>query len=359
MDIDRLLKIMGVMIGFVGVIFFMSGKFILAAIMLFFVFAVFFTAGKGTFNEKNLYKKKLKRKGKTLDDVYDFFKDTETMLGFCWRGQHNGNDAVIFGPSTFKDIVAIEVNGDEFLLTNSNVVETLTAGQEDQWRLEQVVDTTDFKVTPKWFSTFGALKVSTAVLLNDFVKELEALTGGIKSHAPSSMNIYNFFRHDTGENILYDENDNFILSSKISQAPMKIRLLDEDGEELAELHSRKENYNYKDPMSQTFDVYSDGELFCSIKQLKGNKHDTFKISSVNGDFYATSFMAVIKANVSSNYIIEKDGERKAIVFGSVKINFEDAGGWIQPCGICSMDDDYLVLYTLFELFLINASHWLK
>ncbi len=357
MNEDRLYRIVGVLSFFIMFIAIGVGKLILAFIAFMFGIGIFFTSRKGSYNDKNLYDKKVKANDKTLEELFDFLKDIDTPLGKCWAGVYKGMPAIIYGPSSFKDVIVITLVKDEFKFRNVNILDNITAGEEDEWRLTDVADTANMEVTQKAYSVFASLKVMSAVMTGDLADLTADFTEGKRSSAPASLDMFEFYRHNTKDNQLVDANDEAIINTFIKLPPLTVTLTDDDGEELAKLEPQVENY--VDATAVDFDIYSDGEKFGTITHLKGTEKNTYLISTVNGDFLAESFMAVRKANVSSNYTISKDGVRKAVVFGSPNINFEGHGGFMQNNVICSFDDDYLVLYTLFELYVISAGQWLR
>lgn len=356
MGIDKTYKFFGVLAIAAGVISLTVGKWILAFVAMTIGFAVFFTSKKGSYNETNLYDKKVAKGDKTLSDLFEHLKDVETPLGACWMGKFKGQEAIVYGPSAFKDIVVIIDNGKEFNIKNSNVVAHIEASEEEQWRLEKVIDTTDLAVTPKRFSIFAAYKVMSAVFTDDMAKLIAEYVERDKA-APALVDMFEFYRHDDKDDNLYDMDDNVILDIESDKFPLKVILKDEEGEELARVVCQ--NPSFTDATNEIFDIYSDGEVFGTITHDKRTQKNSYTVSTVNGDFKVESFMAVRKANISANYEISLNGVRKAIIMGCANINFGEEGGWMQNNIICSFDDDYLVLYTAVQLFLMNTSHWLR
>ena len=60
----------------------------------------------------------------------------------------------------------------------------------------------------------------------------------------------------------------------------------------------------------------------------------------------------MRANISCNYMVEKDGELKAVIGGSPNVLF-DTIGYCQNDLILSYDEDYLVLYAAIEIFIMT------
>lgn len=358
MSVEKIYRICGGLCIFCGVLALTVNKFIFAFILLCVGIGVFLTGNRGkSFNESNLYDKRVAAKGKSLEDLYEFLKDTETPLGICWMGKFKGNEAIIFGPTAYKDVITIVEHGDMFVFKNANVMELIEADEDNQWRMEKVLDTSELAVTPKRYTIFSSLKVMTSVLLDDLAQLVERFANNEARQAPKVMDVYEFFRHDNGEDKLLDVNDNCILNVEVQKKPIEIILRDENGEEMAKLCCR--NPNYRDPAREDFDIYSDGELFGTIRHDLRAKTEKYIIETVNGTLTAEAFAIIRKTNISFNFEITKDDERKAVVIGSAKLDFGLEGGWLQNNIVCSFDNDYLVLYTLFELFIITSSTYLR
>lgn len=357
MNAEKGYKIVGILAILMGIVSMTIGKFILAFILFVFGIGVFWTSRKGSYNDKNLYDKKVPANGKSLEELFAFVENTDTPLGNAWMGKFKGRDAIIFGPTAFKDIVSIALEKNTFIIRNTNVVEYLEADEEDKHNLERVLDTSDMAVTPKRYSIFAALKVMSAVMVGDLVPLVEGFAEGTRTNAPESITMFEFFRHNNQDDKLYDMDDNVILDIDSNKVPLRVIVKSEEGEELARVICR--NPAFKDATNEIFDIYSDGDVFGSIYQDRKSDKNRYIIETVNGDFVAESFMAVRKANVSANYEISYNGERKAVVFGTANLNFGEEGGWLQNNVICSFDEEYIVLYTVFQLFLMNTSDWLR
>ena len=67
---------------------------------------------------------------------------------------------------------------------------------------------------------------------------------------------------------------------------------------------------------------------------------------------------VRKANLSCNYIITIDGVRKAVIAGNARIVFE-GNNLTENSLICSLDDDFLLLYMGIQEFIMTKNKWLK
>ncbi|MDD5823042.1 MAG: hypothetical protein PUD55_01250 [Firmicutes bacterium] len=357
MNEDKGFKIVGGLAVFLAVLSLLVGKFILSFLMILLAFGIFSNSKKGGYNDKNLYDKKIAKQGRSLDELFYFFENMETPLGKCWAGIYKDAPAIIYGPSAFTDIIVITDDGKNFCFRNINITNNIDFGEANAWRLDNIEDTSDMPVTQKNYSVFAALKVMSAVMTGDLAELTAGFVDGTRTNAPAQLDMYEFYRHNTKDNNLVDINDNEILKTFIRKPPLSVTLYDSEGEEFARTEATVAEY--KDATDIDHDIYSDGEKFGTIKHLKGTGKNSYLIDTVNGEFRVDSFMAVRKANVASNYIITKDGERKAVVFGSPNIVFDGHGGVMQNNVICSFDDDYLVLYTLFELFVVSAAEWLR
>ena len=75
-------------------------------------------------------------------------------------------------------------------------------------------------------------------------------------------------------------------------------------------------------------------------------------------FMLEGFRAVRKANLSCNYIITIDGVRKAVIAGNARIAFEE-DVLTENSLICSLDDEYLLLYMAIQEMIMTKNKWLK
>ena len=101
-----------------------------------------------------------------------------------------------------------------------------------------------------------------------------------------------------------------------------------------------------------YEMFADGEHF---GEIRGKKDINGYIAETDaGTFTVRLFPANLRANVSFNYLVEKDGELKAVIGGSPNILF-DTVGRCQNDLILSYDDDYLVLYAALEIFIMTLN----
>jgi hypothetical protein len=106
--------------------------------------------------------------------------------------------------------------------------------------------------------------------------------------------------------------------------------------------------------SAGYDIFADGEHFGDIRRTKLSGGDAFIANTDAGEFTIRIMPANRRANMSFNYIVEKDGAEKAVIGGSPNILF-DTVGRCQNDIILSYDDDYLVFYCVMEIFIMTLN----
>ena len=89
-------------------------------------------------------------------------------------------------------------------------------------------------------------------------------------------------------------------------------------------------------------------------RFKDGKREGFIADTDAGKVTVTIFPACMRANISCNYMVEMDGELKAVIGGSPNILFESAG-YCENDLILSYDDDYLVMYAALEIFIMTLN----
>ncbi len=359
---DRIQLILGIMLIFFGVVSLTVDKFIFAFVGLLAGIAVIVVGrGTGSFNERSQYDKVIKNADISIDSLYDHLANMDTHLGKCWLCEHKDFDGKIiaFGPSIFGDIVYIARN------TKKNYLEIklisspakLKYDESDNWRFDKLIDTKTVVVSPRNYSNFASYKLVSTVFLNDLVEIIETYIENPAKAAPKEINKFNCYMHNSNDGYLRDSEYNEICRVEKTVKPFNVELIDEEGSVLASVVTTNENYF--DLTTATFEMYADGQHYAHIRHDHKAASDTYIISTDDGEEFVTKcFMAVSRANVSANFVIEKDGKRLAVIGGSPKLEFEDVGR-AQNDIICSMDDDYLILYATIQLFIMAASQWLR
>ena len=101
-----------------------------------------------------------------------------------------------------------------------------------------------------------------------------------------------------------------------------------------------------------FEMFADGVHFGEIRRNADINGYTAETDA--GTFNVRLFPANLRANVSFNYMVEKDGVLKAVIGGSPNILFDTVGRCPSDL-ILSYDDDYLVLYAALEIFIMTLN----
>ena len=101
-----------------------------------------------------------------------------------------------------------------------------------------------------------------------------------------------------------------------------------------------------------------GEEYGTLYRDSDSGSDSYYIDTNDGRVHVEGFRAVRKANLSCNYIITIDGVRKAVIAGNARIVFE-GNNLTENSLICSLDDDFLLLYMAIQEFIMTKNKWLK
>ena len=86
------------------------GKFILGGIFVGLAVAIWLTTGGKHYNDRNLYDKIVEGcEDITIEHIYECLSSVNTCLGCPWMGSNTftSGDAIMFGPSPFKDYITI------------------------------------------------------------------------------------------------------------------------------------------------------------------------------------------------------------------------------------------------------------
>ena len=362
MNREKAQTILGIVAILFGVVSFSVGKLIIAFIGIVTGIAIIVVGrGTGSYNDRNQNSKIIKNKEVSIPELYEFFKDMDTHLGKVWLAEHKNfpGKTLVWGPSPFGDLVYVSKDGSKGLdikLVSSAV--NLKCDEKDAWRLENIIDATTIEVTPKNYSLFGSYKLVSTVFLNDLVDLIEKYIADKSYKAPTEINKFECYMHNSKDGYLRDKDFNDLCRVEKTIKPFDVSLIDEEGSVLAQIVTTKEDV--KDLSSASFEMYADGKHYASIKHNNLTaSSDTYIVTTDDGEeFVAACFMAVRRANVSANYEITKDGKRMAVVGGSPKLEFEGIG-YSQNDIICSMNDDYLILFAAIQIFLMTANSYLR
>ena len=359
---DRIQLLLGVLLIFFGVVSFTVDKLIFAFFGLVAGFAVIFIGrGTGSFNERSQNEKIIKNADVTIDSLYEHLANMDTHLGKCWLCGHKDFDGkiIVFGPSIYGDVVYIAKDEKKNNLDLKFVSTPVNLKYEDQdsWRFENVINVDTLDVVPSNYSNFGSYKLVSTLFLSDLLEIVETYIENPAKPAPKEIDKFNCYMHNSSDGYLRDSNYNEICRVEKTIRPFDVELIDDEGSVLASVVTTNENYH--DLTTATFEIYADGQHYAHISHDNKVTGGSYVINTDDGlEFVVKCFVAVRRANVSANFTIEKDGRRVAVIGGSPKLEFEGIG-YTQNDIICSMDDDYLVLYSAIQIFIMTASRWLR
>ena len=142
------------------------------------------------------------------------------------------------------------------------------------------------------------------------------------------------------------------LDVRIYEIPEGDESIEETGEMLAQVTgSAKAEKN-------GFKFYMSGEEYGTLYRDTESDSDSYFLETSDGRVYVEGFRAVRKANLSCNYIITIDGVRKAVIAGNARIAFEE-DVLTENSLICSLEDEYLLLYMAIQEMIMTKNKWLK
>ncbi|MBR0399935.1 MAG: hypothetical protein IJH95_03860 [Mogibacterium sp.] len=352
---DRVITLLGVLTGISGLLACSVGKWIMGGIMLLLAFAIFMNRGGGKFNDRSIYEKVIKT-DLSIDELFAAIKDMDTPLGRAWIAVHKGfaGDSIIFGPNRYKDCVVISRKKGDLDVKHITMVDNIIRGKADEYRFSDFIDAKETEVTPMRYSYFAAFKLASVMMIRDLTRLIEKLDADKNAAVPESIGTFSFYYHNSTEGFFRDAAGDDILVVRNSYHPFEAKVFDTDGNEMASVVPRA--YNAKDIVTDSagFDMYADGELFGDISRTNMNGADAFIAKTEAGEFTVRIIPANRRANMSFNYVIEKDGVEKAVIGGSPNILF-DTVGRCQNDVILSYDDDYLVFYAVMEVFIMTLN----
>lgn len=352
---DRMVTLIGVLTVITALLAMSVGRFIMGGIILLLAFVIFWNRGFGKFNDRSLYEKIIKT-DIAIDNLYSQFRDMQTPLGKPWIAEHKGfeGDSIVFGPSAYKDCVIISRKRGNLDIKHITLVDNIIRKQEDEYRFSGFIDPKETEVTPEHYAKFAGLKLASVVLIRHLTEMIEEMAAGGHPEIPDRLDVSEFYYHNSTEGFFRDREGNDVLEVRSSYHPFEARVLDTDGEEMASVIPRAFNSKGVVIDSAGFDMNADGIHFGDISVFKEKDREGFVLESDAGRFTATIFPACMRANVSCNYLVEREGELKAVIGGSPNILF-DSYGYCQNDLILSYDEDYLVLYAALEIFIMTRN----
>lgn len=348
---DRAITIVIGLTVLLSVLMFSVGRYIFSGIILLLAFGMYWNRGGGRFNDRSIYEKIIKT-GLSTEEIYEKLKDLDTPLGKPWLAEHRGypGKSIVFGPGTFKDCVVISRSKQYIDVKHITKLENIIRSEEDEHRFTGLINTSEAEVTPERYSIFAGFKLASVMMVKHLAELIEKMASG-STDVPEAIDFYRFYHHNSSDGCFRDIDGNEVLKVICSRRPFDAKVLDSDGNEMAAVTAREFNRRGEPVDSAGYDVLANGEHFGEIKTFRDGKAEGFVCTTEDGEFRATLFPSCLRANISCNYMIIRDGELKAVVGGSPNILFEGEG-YTQNDVILSYDDDYLVLYAIMEIFLL-------
>ncbi len=350
---DRAMTWVGILAAVSGLLAISVGRFIMGGIILLLAFGIFWNRGGGKFNDRSVYEKVIKT-DLTIAQLYSRLRDMETPLGKAWIAGHKGfpGDSIVFGPNKYKDTIVISHKKDYLDVKHITLVDNIIREEADEYRFSDFINVSETEVTPERYAEFAGLKMGCIMMISQLQDIIESLSADVRCDIPDRIDEYSFYYHNSTEGHFRDQDGEDILRVENSYYPFNAKIYSEEGDEMASVAPR--SFNAKGIVNDNagFDMYADGEHFGEIRQAK--EINGFIAETDAGTFTARLFPANLRANVSFNYRLEKDGELKAVIGGSPNILF-DTVGRCQNDLILSYDDDYLVLYAAMEIFIMTLN----
>ena len=331
---DKAMRAIGVLTVLMGLLMLSVGKFIMGGIVMLLAFGIFWTRGGGKFNDRSIYEKVVKT-DLGIDELYEKIKDIDTPFGKPWIAGHKGyeGDSIVFGPGKFKDCVVIS------RVKNSLSIKHLTL-------IENII-------------RFAGFKLAAVMLVKHLMEIVEKLSADRNAEVPDSLDFFTFYYHNSSDGYLRNSDGEEVLKVEHSYSPFRSAVLDSDGSEMASVMPHAFDGKGIVLDMAGYEMFANGEHYGEIKRFKDGKKEGFICSTEEGEFRVNIFPSCMRAKVSCNYTVERDGELKAVIGGSPSLQFDNEG-WCRNDLILSYDDDYLVLYAILEIFILTLnSRFLK
>ena len=359
---DRLLTITAWIFALIGIFALIAAKFILGGILMGIGVAMIWMRGSGKFNERSLYEKVVKSEGASIAQIYHEIKDMDTPLGKPWIADHVGyvGDSIVFGPNEYKDMVVISFDQKrkEFSIKHINKVGNIRCDRGDEWHFDNLINEADIEVTPLNYSLFAARKVICAIMLMHLTDMVQMVVEGQTGFAPKELDMFRTHYYNSKEGYFCDEDGARSMTCEEKFDPFTAKVFDLDGNELARIEPRAFDKQGYPADKAGYDMYADGEMYADIERTTSLKKDTFICRAEGHEFQVSNFMAVDRANISQNYTITCDGKLVAVVGGNRQLEFEGLG-MSEHDVILSFDDDYLVFYAEFAIFLMTVNQFIR
>ncbi len=357
---DRAMTAVGVLTVIMALLMMSVGKFIMGGIIGLLAFGIFWTRGGGSFNDRSIYEKVIKT-DLSIGELFEKFKGIDTPFGKPWIAGHKGyeGDSIVFGPGRFKDCVVISRVRGSLSIKHLTMIENIIRGEEDEYRFEDLINTAEAEVTPERYAIFAGFKLAAVMLVKHLTELVEKIIEDRDAAMPDSLDFFKFYYHNSSDGYLRNSDGEDVLKVEHSYSPFRAAVLDAEGSEMASVMPR--SFNQKGIVNDAagYELFANGAHFGEIRKFKDGKQEGFICETEDGEYRISIFPSCMRAKISCNYTIERDGELKAVIGGSPNLQF-DAEGWCRNDLILSYDDDYLVLYAILEIFILTLnSRFLK
>ena len=357
---DKAITAVGILAVILSLLMMSVGRFIMGGITLLLAFGIFWNRGGGTRNDRSIYEKIVKT-DLSIAEIYEKLKDLDTPLGKPWIAEHKGfsGESIVFGPCSFKDCVVISRSKNVINVKHVTRLENIIRKEEDEYRFENLVNPQEAEVTPERYAVFAGFKLASVMLVRHLTGLIEELSADRDAKVPETLDLYRFYYHNSVEGYFRDSDGNDVLRVETSLRPFTAKVFDTDGNEMASVVPHAFDSKGYPSESAGFELLSDGGHFGEIRRFRDSGGEGFEADTDAGVFRMILFPSCMKAKVSCNYMIEHEGKLKAVIGGSPNLLF-DQHGRCRNDMVISYDDDYLVLYTVAEIFILtNNSKFLK
>ena len=352
---DKAITAVGVLGVILSLLMFSVGRFIMGGIILLLSFGVFWNRGGGKRSDRVIYEK-LVNTDLSIEEIFQKIKDMETPLGKAWMAQHKGfeGSSIVFGPCRFKDCVVISRAKGNIVVKHVTKLDNIIRDESEEYRFEGLADPSELEVTPERYAVFAGFKLASVMLVRDIAKLIAKLDGDRNALVPESMDMYRFYYHNSSEGFFRDSEGNDVMKVETTVSPFEAEVFDADGNLMASVVPNALNKRGEPDENAGFELLTDEGHFGEIKPFRDKGKEGFIADTDAGKFIMTIFPACMKAKISCNYTIERDGKLMAVIGGSPNILF-DQQGWCRNDIIDSFDDDYLVLYAILEVFILTLN----
>lgn len=352
---DKAITAVGVLAVILSLLMMSVGRFIMGGITLLLAFGIFWNRGGGKRVDRSIYEKTVKT-DLTIAELYEKLKDLDTPLGRPWIAEYKAfaGDSIVFGPCSFKDCVVISRGKNYINIKHVTHIENIFRKEEDEYRFEGLVNPEEAEVTPARYAVFAGFKLASVMLVKHLTELIDKLDRERDAAVPGELDFYRFYYHNSSEGCFRDSDGNDVLRVETSLRPFTAKVFDIDGNEMASVVPHAFDSKGYPAESAGFELFSDGEHFGEIRRFRDPQGEGFEADTDAGLFRITIFPSCMKAKISCNYMIEHEGELKAVIGGSPNLIFEGRGRFRNDI-INSYDDDYLVLYAIAEVFVLTLN----